>query len=371
MFVRSADFRGNENIPISCLFNANSDFVSFQIVMPLTAAAAGIIGTIGASAINAASQARTNSVNRRMAEDAYSRELQATREMNVYNSPSMQVARLKAAGLSPTLAYGANGEAVGNQSTTPAFNPIPAEAPKSGDLGAPFMDAARLGLETREQLNRDNLAIAELAVKDANAFMLVTAGNLNTAQSEEIVSLLGYKQHDYEVKWTMDEAQYRQIEQNISESMSRVDLNEKQIEELDSLINLNDVKAHEILALLPHEIAQMDANAFMASMQGGLYKAEIEEVAEKVATLQYNRQLEHWDRQFQSAKFNFDKKKWQTEMKVNIENAHADRVTSIFRVIIGGAAIRKGLSPQAPYQRQPSPIITPSGGQMFGQNWVQ
>ena len=288
-----ADFRVNENITYSCLFNADSDFVSFQIVMPLPAAAIGVLGTIGASAINAASQARTNSVNRRMAEDAYSRELQATREMNVYNSPSMQVARLKAAGLSPSMAYGANGEAVGNQSSTPAFNPIPAEAPKSGDLGQPFMDAARLGLETREQLNRDKLAIAELAVKDANAFMLCTAGNLNAANAEEIVTLLGYKVHDYEVKWTMDEARFREIEQNIAESQSRIGLNEKQIEELDSLIDLNGVKAHEILAMLPHNIAAMDANAFMAAMQGGLYKAEINEVAEKVATLQYGRQLEH------------------------------------------------------------------------------
>ena len=371
MSVCRADFRVNENIPITCLFNADSDFSNFQCVMPLPAAAIGVIGTLGSSAINAASQARTNAVNKRMAEDAYSREQNAIREMNVYNSPSMQVARLKAAGLSPSMAYGANGEAVGNQSSIPAFNPIPAEAPRSGDLGAPFMDAARLGLETREQLNRDNLAIAELAVKDAQSFMMVTAGNLNTAQAEEVVELLGYKKQDYEFKWIMDEANYNKIQQDISESVSRVNLNEKQIEELDSLINLNDVKAHEILALLPHEIAQMDASAFMASAQAGLFQAEIGEVAEKVATLQYNRQLEHWDRQFQASKFAWEKNKWQKEMKIQIEQQHADRVTSIFRVIIGGAAIRRGLSPTMSNQRQPSPVITPSGGQMFGQNWTQ
>ena len=96
--------------------------------MSLSAAAAGIIGTIGTSVINAASQARTNAINRAQAEDAWRKEMTATREMNVYNSPSMQVARLRAAGLSPTLAYGANGEAVGNQSTIPAFNPIPAKS---------------------------------------------------------------------------------------------------------------------------------------------------------------------------------------------------------------------------------------------------
>lgn len=341
--------------------------------MPISAAAAGIIGTIGASAINMASQARTNAQNRQMANEAWKRELSATREMNVYNSPSMQVARLRAAGLSPTLAYGANGEAVGNQSEIPAFNPIPAEAPRSGDLGAPFVDAARLGLETREQLNRDNLAIAELAVKDANAFMLVTQGNLNEQTSNEIASLLGYKIQDYENKFSLDEARFHDILSDIEVKRSQVGLNEKQLDLLDSEINLNDARASEIYALLPAQIRNLDANSAMASAQAGLFNAEIREVSEKVATLQYNRKLEEWDRKFQSAKFAWDKKRWKAEQEINIRNASQDRFTSIMRVIIGGAMIRSGAKSigSGSVQRQPSPVITPSGGSMFGQTWSQ
>lgn len=317
--------------------------------MPLSAAAAGIIGTIGTSVINAASQARTNAVNKRQAEDAWNKQMAATRDMNVYNSPSMQVARLRAAGLSPSMAYGANGEAVGNQSDIPAFNPIPAEAPKSGDLGAPFITAARLGLETREQLNRDNLAIAELAVKDANAFMMVTQGNVNTATANEIVTLLGYKEQSYINQFALDDARYREIEANIQRQFSEIGLNEKRAEEIDSIIDLNGVRGTEILALLPHQIRQMDANAFMAAMQGGLYKAEVNEVAEKVATLQYNRQLEYWDRQykdnhfkFEQKQFEFERDKFQKELRVRIEQGHAERVTSIFRIGLGAGMIGLG-----------------------------
>lgn len=311
--------------------------------MPLSAAAAGIIGTIGTSVINAASQARTNAVNRAQAEDAWRKEMTATREMNVYNSPSMQVARLRAAGLSPTLAYGANGEAVGNQSSIPAFNPIPAEAPMSGDLGAPFITSARLGLETREQLNRDNLAIAELAVKDAQSFMMVTQGNLNTATSQEILSLLGYKMQDYENKFLLDEARYHEIQSEIELNYSKIGLNDAQIRELDSLVSLNDARASEIYALLPAHIRNLDANTAMAYAQAGLFNAEIDEVAQKVETLKFNRNLE-------SAKFKFEQVKnrqynarWKAEHEIQIKQHHADLVTGIFRTVIGGAMIRSGM----------------------------
>lgn len=339
----------------------------------LTEAAAGLIGTIGSSVLNAASQARTNAVNRAQAEDAWRKEVAATREMNVYNSPSMQVARLRAAGLSPTLAYGANGEAVGNQSSIPAFNPIPGEAPKVGDLGAPFITAARLGLETREQLNRDNLAIAELAVKDAHSFMMVTQGNLNTATSQEILSLLGYKIQDYENKFMLDEARYSQIQSEIDKNYSQIGLNEAEIRELDSLVSLNDARASEIYALLPAHIRNLDANTAMAYAQAGLFNAEIEEVSQKVETLQFNRNYE-------SAKFKFEQIKnkqynarWKAEHEIQIKQHHADLVTGIFRTVLGGAMIRSGMKNvgTGSIQRQPSPIITPTGGSMFGQNWGQ
>ena len=338
--------------------------------MPLSAAAAGIIGTIGTSAINAASQAMTNAHNKRMAEDAWKKEMNATREMNVYNSPSMQVARLRAAGLSPSLAYGANGEAVGNQGDIPAFNPIPAEAPMSGDLGAPFIASARLGLDTREQLNRDNLAVAELAVKSAQSFMMVTQGDLNEATKTEILSLLGYKMQDYENKFALDSATYDKIYQEIEESRSRVDLNDAEISRLNSEIKVNDATAYEIYCLLPAKLRNLDASTAMAYAQAGLCNAEVREVAEKVATLQYGRKLEHWDREFKNKQFQFDQEKWNkeynfqkqkfsTETRVGIQNSHADRVTDVFKVIIGASLLGLPRALESASTPQPSPIGFP------------
>lgn len=330
----------------------------------------GALGTVVSSGVNMASQAMTNAQNRQQVADAYRKQSESIRQMNVYNSPAFQVARLKAAGLSPSLAYGANGEVVGNQSDIPSYTPIPSESPKSADLGAAFRDSLRVGLEEREQFNRDNLAMAELSLTSARAYMMVTQGQVNEATATETMELMGYKIQDYENKFVMDSARYSEIMQSIDESKSRVGLNDKQMEQLDSLIRLNDASATEIYALLPAKLRNLDADTLMKNASAGLYNAEIGKVAQEVETLQFNRWMDKKQFNFNAKQYNNSLKMWQAEQKISIEEAHAERFTSIMRVLIGGAMIRKGLSP-ASNQRQPSPIITPSGGQMFGQNWSQ
>lgn len=304
---------------------------------------ASAAGTAISGGLNYASQMRINAQNRRQAEIAYERQRDAIREMNAYNSPSMQVARLKAAGLSPTLAYGGNGEAVGNQSEIPEYSAIPAESPSYPDMGASFIDAARYGLESREQMNRDNLAVAELAVKSAQSFMYTTSADLNEAQKQEIIELLGFKKQAYFDESMLSQGRYAEIMQNIEESKSRIDLNDKEIERLDSLINLQDVQASEILALLPARLLNMDADTVMKQAQAGLLTAEVDEVAEKVATLQFNRQFDRAKFKREGVQYNNEVRRWEAEQKLRIQQGHADRVTSVFRVLLGGTLV--GVSP--------------------------
>lgn len=85
--------------------------------------AIGAAAALGGSAINAISQSRQNRKSREYADAAYQKErlnnIEFWKMQNEYNSPTQQMARLRAGGLSPQLAYGsasASGPA-GNLST--------------------------------------------------------------------------------------------------------------------------------------------------------------------------------------------------------------------------------------------------------------
>lgn len=88
----------------------------------------GDIGAIiqGAGLIYSAYQGRQNTkdtiaANKDLAEYAYSKDVEAWNRQNDYNSPSAQMARLKAAGLNPNMMYGSGGGA-SNASQMPHYN---------------------------------------------------------------------------------------------------------------------------------------------------------------------------------------------------------------------------------------------------------
>lgn len=71
--------------------------------------------TLGATSMN-------RKANERLAEKQFAENQKQWMMQNAYNSPSSQVARLKAAGLNPALAYGGTGQLVGNADTTPQLD---------------------------------------------------------------------------------------------------------------------------------------------------------------------------------------------------------------------------------------------------------
>lgn len=355
--VGLSDFCVNKNIPLSCLFNANSEFINFQLFMSGIFTA---LGSVLSSGVNAASQAITNANNRDQAREAFDAQREEVRRQNEYNSPSMQVARMLQAGLSPSLAYGANGEVVGNQSDIPSFTPLPAESPQVGDFGEAFRQGIATDLGVREQLNRDNLAVAELAVKDSVSFMNVTSAGLNQAQQEEILTLLGFKVQDFENKFVLDEARFHEIMQNIAESQKRIELDDAQIAELDSIVSLNNIKGSEILALLPGHLRELDASVVMQYAQAGLLTKEVNRVAQEIETIQFRRSMDVKEYNFEVRKYNNDLKKWRAEQRISIEQAAAERRTSVLRVLLGGALIRQGSPVASPISGRGGKTVGPS-----------
>ena len=158
--------------------------------MSALASAAGAVLTSG---INAASQAVTNSINRQQARDAFKAQRDEIARQNEYNSPSMQVGRLMQAGLSPSLAYGANGEVVGNQSDLPEYTPIPAEAPSFSDPMQGYREGIATELSIQEQENSNARTMADLSFRDAEIFETMTKGHLNEATQRAMEAKLPYE----------------------------------------------------------------------------------------------------------------------------------------------------------------------------------
>lgn len=344
--------------------------------MSISPAFAGLIGTGISSALNFASQARMNAQNKQMAEDAFRKEQEAIKRQNEYNSPSMQVARLKAAGLSPNLAYGANGELVGQQSDIPSFSPIAAESPKVSDFGESFVRSAQLGLNAREQLNRNKLAEAEIAVKDAQSYLYVMTGNKDAALAERTVSLLGYDIAQAELNLDLSEGNIRkigkeieEIEQNIAESASRIGLNEVQVKELAARTGLEEAEAIRLYTLLPYEVQKMDAEATLAWASSLQAQESVRYMAAQTYDMAFHRDLSNRKFDFEKGAWKNEQDKWIAEFKQDRANRFADAVTRILTFSIGANALKHGQS--LPPQRQPSPLYTPSGTKEFGESWVR
>lgn len=80
--------------------------------MSVLAAALGGAATIGATMINRAA-------DKKLSQEQFKVNQEQWNLQNQYNSPSQQVARLKAAGLNPAIAYGGNSSVTGNSDPAP------------------------------------------------------------------------------------------------------------------------------------------------------------------------------------------------------------------------------------------------------------
>lgn len=130
-------------------------FTSLFLVIPvgaalLAAGGASALGSIVSGIFGSKSQSSTNKVNYEIAKKTNQMNQQMNREQlaynrwaleeqNLYNSAPEQVARLKAAGLNPSLFMGTG--AAGTSGTAQSYNPIPAQGATMENEGAPMAEA--------------------------------------------------------------------------------------------------------------------------------------------------------------------------------------------------------------------------------------
>lgn len=117
--------------------------------------AAGAV--VGASAINAGSQAKANKKNLELAQYSYEQQKQMIAEQNAYNSPVSQMQRYRDAGLNPNLIYGQIGD--GNQSGFAQYDAPQIKPVDYGQIGGSLLDALRLSLEY--QSKRKDMALRD------------------------------------------------------------------------------------------------------------------------------------------------------------------------------------------------------------------
>lgn len=110
-----------------------------NIVGSIISGAGSLLGGLGSSAMNNKAVQDTNKANMEIAkyqaqwqqqenEKAYQRSLNMWNLQNEYNSPTQQMARIRAAGLNPNLVYG-NGVTGNNSGSTPQYEPAKFNAP--------------------------------------------------------------------------------------------------------------------------------------------------------------------------------------------------------------------------------------------------
>lgn len=123
------------------------------------------VSNIGNSIASVINTNKTIKANRQMAEYQYSKDLEMWNRQNAYNSPAMQMQRLKAGGLNPNLMYGQGN--VGNATQLPKYQAPRVEynyqAPNLGEAFAKYqqtkvqnasIDNVQAQTELTQQKNR-------------------------------------------------------------------------------------------------------------------------------------------------------------------------------------------------------------------------
>lgn len=202
----------------------------FPLVFGLDDAAVATIIGAGISAVGGlASSYATRRSNKKLANQEFQQNKEMWSLQNQYNSPSSQVSRLKAAGLSPALAYGGSGQVVGNSDSTPALDYGSAQATPVFDSSSAIAQGLSVGqlkkqFEVQDSQIAMNNASADKLHMDAIKTSTMLPWEKKLAQSQLLINSATetrlYQETD-------------NMREEIREIRSRVNLNGKQAEGLD------------------------------------------------------------------------------------------------------------------------------------------
>lgn len=217
---------------------------------------------------------------------------------NAYNNPAAQMARMKAAGLNPDLAYGqqnlsaASPEMTAGESATPADMSGIASRQTIGDAMAQFNQArlaeAQVKLVESQAKKTDaetegQYSTNKILESDANFRDAINSGTVKLNNMSIEVSKKGMQLTDEQITKLRKEVQ--QIDQSIEQSRATVDqirqnisnlkseqaiarlryildakIGEATIKKLASDANLNYISAKQIIDKLPYELVNIQAD---------------------------------------------------------------------------------------------------------------
>lgn len=221
----------------------------------------GDLATAGANLIGSFVNAHTQNRNTDKAiaaqkeenERAYQRNLEMWNKENAYNSPSEVIARLRAAGMNPNLAYG-----------TPNVSAPSPDAPIT-DMSSMANKKSPVGAALEESVN----------ARYMNA--MIQNINAQTKKTEEEAKKTGA---EYEAQMTYNQYQNDILTGNLQEQKARIELNASQTD-------LNDMQSRESYTRIQNIMQSTNK-----------MKAEIDEIAAKIENLKEDTAIKRIEKAF-------------------------------------------------------------------------
>ena len=215
----------------------------------MSSALIGLAGTALASGANMYMVGKTNRENRKLAELQYERQKKDIAAQNNYNSPSSQVVRLRAAGLSPAMFYGGNASGVaGEQNNIPSYDNPDLVAP-SFDASAvrdSFVDLSRLEVDRSSSQIKDKY-VAQQTQKLAQDFQR------DMELNPEVITKAKQENATARVNHQILEEQLKQETKNTLIAGINVDLAAQNL-------NVSKFALTSAILKLPKELYNMDAD---------------------------------------------------------------------------------------------------------------
>lgn len=234
---------------------------------------------LGTALLSNAQAKKNRQANERLAEKQFEQNMQLWTLQNQYNTPSMQAARLKTAGLNPALAYGGNGALVGNADAAPNLD-------YAGAMSTPafnFDSSIQAGLSARQLVSQLELNSSAVDSNKATA-------NKNNIEAVRTSELYPEEKKAIQQNILLDEAKTSQTYVAIEEAQSNINLRASQIA-------LNDVQKRGLE--IANEIAdaskdyQIESYRLHNEKEGAsireinkkmsVYNAEINELKSRIA----------------------------------------------------------------------------------------
>lgn len=142
-----------------------------MLPLALIGAAVSAAGGIGSTLLQGNLNKEAAEYNWMRANQAQAVNMQNWYRQQAYNSPTAQVARLKAAGLNPAIAYGGNGSVVGNADQAPQLDYSGAQlaAPSVSNGIAAAGSLVQRGIESQVAGSQINNLDADIRLKESSA----------------------------------------------------------------------------------------------------------------------------------------------------------------------------------------------------------